>query len=128
MDPETRAYLDEMRSELRGEIGQLRGEVGASATTLRAEMADLRTELRGDLGELRLEMAASHAETRRHFDVTAEALRHEIATVAEGVVVNAAAIDRLRDEFHGEMDRRFVLVQVGFDALRRDIADLRASR
>ena len=41
--------------------------------------------------------------TRRHFDVTAEALRHDVQTVAEGVVLNAEAIERLRTEVQREL-------------------------
>ena len=129
MDAELRAYLDEMRAELREEIRR-------AADELRTE---LREEIRRSTDELRTELSAKiedSAETlRRHFGVLGEALRWELRSVAEGTLSNAAAIDRLE----AEMNRRFVgaeaVQRAAFDDfreqlgdVRRNLAELRAGR
>jgi hypothetical protein len=58
---------------------------------------------------------------RRHFDVTAEALRADIRAVAEGVALNAEATERLRAEVSREMDQRFRVVHLALADLRRDV-------
>jgi len=56
-----RAELGSLRSELLGEIGQvrsdLRSELHAEIGKVRDEMGEMRSDLRGDIGELRFEMA-----------------------------------------------------------------------
>ncbi|HET7874410.1 MAG TPA: hypothetical protein VFN71_02710 [Methylomirabilota bacterium] len=152
MDAETRAYLDEALTAMRrdfaglrgeimglggevsglgGEVRGLRGEVsglGREVTVLGRDVHGLRGELgdvRGELGDLRAEVSEIAVETRRHFDVTAEALRHDIQIVVEGVVTANAAIERLGTELRAEMDSRFAAVRVAFVEVRRDIDDLR---
>ena len=108
MDDETRAYFEENRAYLDEALGGLRQEIG-----------ELRQELRG-----------SAAETRRHFDVVAEDLRHDIRGVAEGVAATLERVDRLGSELRTEMDQRFAaahaVVRVAFREVRRDISSLRA--
>jgi hypothetical protein len=108
VDAETRAYLDAFRLEFRRDL-----------TALRQEM---RQESRADLAEamatLRAEMRTDGAETRRHFDVVAEGLRSDIRLVAEGVVANTEAIERLRSDIRQEMDERFRVVDLAFADLR----------
>lgn len=104
MDAETRAYLDEALTAVRRDFVDLRGEV-----------AGLRTEVR-----------ETAVETRRHFDVTAEALRHDVQIVAEGVVTANVAIERLGTELRAEMKSRFAVVDAAFIQVRRDFEDLRA--
>lgn len=99
MDAETRAYLDKALGIVRDDFAGLRGEV-----------VELRTEVR-----------ETAVETRRHFDVTAEALRYGIQVVAEGVALNTEQIERLRTE----MDSRFAAVDNAFIHVRRDIHQLR---
>ncbi len=111
MDAETRAYLDRAIGAMRQDFAGLRGEV----TGLRGELTDLRTEVR-----------ESAVETRRHFDVTAEALRHDVQIVAEGVVTANVAIERLGTELRAEMNSRFAVVDAAFVQVRRDFEDLRA--
>ena len=155
MDAETRAYLDQalgalredfsrefgtlrgefgtLREEfgtVRGEFGTLRGEVG----TLREEFGTVRGEvgtLRGEVGTLRQEIRDTAAETRRHFDVVAEHLRHDIRGIAEGVIGLSERVDRLGTGLRTEMDERFAathaVVRVAFQEVRRDIEDLRTS-
>ena len=109
MDAETRAYLDQALGALREEFGSLRGEFGS----LRQEVRDTATE------------------TRRHFDVVAEYLRHDIRGIAEGVIGLSERVDRLGTGLRAGMDERFAathaVVRVAFQEVRRDIEDLRTS-
>ena len=118
MDAELRAYLDDMRAELRAEIQRAADEV--------------RTELRT---ELSAKIEGTAETLRRHFGVVAESLRWELRAVAEGTLGNTAAIERLE----AEMNRRFVSAEAvqraAFDDfreqlgdVRRDLAELRAGR
>ena len=108
MDDETRAYFEENRAYLDQALGGLRQEIG----------------------ELRQELRASALETRRHFDVVAEDLRHHIRGVAEGVAATFERVDRQGSELRTEMDQRFAathaVVRVAFRDVRLDIADLRS--
>jgi hypothetical protein len=114
MDAELRAYLDDMRAELRTEIQR-------AADELRTEMS---AKIEGSAETL-----------RRHFGVVAEGLRWELRAVAEGTLGNTAAIERLE----AEMNRRFISAEAvqraAFDdfrgqlgGVRRDLAELRAGR
>jgi hypothetical protein len=115
VDDETRAYLDQALGGLRQEIGELRQEVGG---------------LHQEIGGLRQEMRTSALETRRHFDVVAEDLRHDLRGVAEGVAATFERVDRLGIELRTEMDQRFAaahaVVRVAFRDVRLDISDLRS--
>jgi hypothetical protein len=55
-------------------------------------------ELRQVLEVMQRDIAAGHAETRRHFDVSAEELRHEMRIVAEGVGSLTDRIGRLETQ------------------------------
>jgi hypothetical protein len=105
VDAETRAYLDQA-------LGAFRDDVSREFGTLRQELRD------------------TAAETRRHFDVVAEDLRHDIRAVAEGVGATFERVDRLGSELRTEMGQRFAashaIVRVAFQEVRRDIVDLRA--
>jgi len=115
--------LREEFGTVRGEVGTLRGEVG----TLRGEVGTLR----GEFEALRQEVRDTAAETRRHFDVVAEHLRHDIRGIAEGVIGLSERVDRLGTGLRTEMDERFAathaVVRVAFQEVRRDIEDLRTS-
>jgi chromosome segregation ATPase len=121
--------LREEFGTLRGEFGTLRGEFG----TLREEVGTLRGEfgtLRGEFGALRQEVRDTAAETRRHFDVVAEDLRHDIRGIAEGVINLSERVDRLDSGLRTDMDERFAashaVVRVAFHEVQREISDLRA--
>jgi hypothetical protein len=69
-------------------------------------------------------------ETRRHFDVVAESLRHDIRSVAEGVAATTERIDRVEVSVKSEMEERFAathsVFRAAFQELRRDIDDVRS--
>ena len=106
MDAETRAYLDQA-------------------------LGTFREALSREFGTLRQEVRDTAAETRRHFDVVAEHLRHDIRGIAEGVIGISERVDRLGSGLRTEMDERFAatqaVVRIAFQEVRRDIVDLRAS-
>ena len=64
----------ELRREMRGEIGGLRGEIGdlraemrGEFGNLRGEIGDLRGEMRGEIGDLRGEIGGLRDEMNRRF-------------------------------------------------------------
>ena len=126
MDDETRAAFVEFRAYLDQALGSVRDDVLGELGTVRGELGTVR----GELGSLREEVRNTTAETRRHFDVVAESLRHDIRAVAEGVAVTFERVDRLGSEIRSEMDQRFTathaIVRVAFKEVQREIGDLRA--
>jgi methyl-accepting chemotaxis protein len=127
VDAETRAYLDQA-------LGAFRDDVSRGFGTLREEFGTLRGEfgtLREEFEALRQEVRDTAAETRRHFDVMAEYLRHDIRGIAEGVIGLSDRVDRLGTGLRTAMDERFAathaVVRVAFQEVRRDIEDLRTS-
>jgi regulator of replication initiation timing len=140
VDAETRAYLDQTLGVFRNEFSRgfanLHQEFGAlhqEFGSLRQEFGTVREEfgtLRADFDELRREVRESAAETRRHFDVVAEDLRHDIRGIAEGVIALSERVDRLGVSVRAEMNERFTathaVVRVAFSDVRRDIAELRS--
>ena len=115
---------------LRGEFGSVREEFGL----LRGEFGSVREEfgtLRGEFEALRHDVRDSAAETRRHFDVVAEYVRHDIRGIAEGVIGLSERVDRLGSGLRTEMNDGFMgthaVVRVAFQEVRRDIEDLRTS-
>ncbi|HEY4911624.1 MAG TPA: hypothetical protein VIJ73_19075 [Methylomirabilota bacterium] len=147
MDAETRAYLDQTLGAFRDDVrrgfttlyqefGTLRQEFGTVREefgTLRQEFGAVREEfgtLRADFDELRREVRDSAVETRRHFDVVAEDLRHDIRGIAEGVIALSERVDRFDVGVRAEMNERFTathaVVRAAFRDVRRDIAELRS--
>lgn len=134
MDAETRAYLDQTLGAFRDDVSRGFGTLREGLGTLREEFGALREEfgtLRGEFEALRQEVRDTAAETRRHFDVVAEYLRHDIRGIAEGVIGLSERVDRLGTGLRTEMDERFAathaVVRVAFQEVRRDIEDLRTS-
>jgi phage host-nuclease inhibitor protein Gam len=119
-----------LREEVRAEAVGLREEMGGLREEVRAEAVGLRGELRGEVQRLEHGIEAAAAETRRHFDVTAEALRQDIRTIAEGVSTLSDRVERLGAEIRAEMDGRFraaeAVTRLAFAGLRRDIDSLRS--
>jgi hypothetical protein len=127
MDAETRAYLDEMRQEIREDIRALGETLGAEIREGDAETRRvLRDEIqRGDAETrrvLRAEILQRDLETRNALGALIEAQRRDLAAVAEMVAASTEAI-----ELQGlEMRDRFEAVRIAFIGVRRDIAELRA--
>lgn len=90
------------KDELRAEVARL-----ATKEDLQAAIAPLATkeELRAAIAPLATQDLVHRLadETRRHFDVVAEGLRHDIRLVAEGQVHLASRFDA----FSTEVDKRF---------------------
>ena len=61
----------------------------------------------------------------RHLGVINEDLRSQIQLVAEGVVVNGQAIERLRAEMNERFRENEVIVGGAFRQIRRDLDELR---
>jgi len=109
VDAETREYFE----ALRGAIDTIQGEI----ITMRDEMGSMRSEMsaiRGgmaagfvavDQGFEAFDAKIDHtaADTRRHFEVTVEGIGHQMQILAEGVVMNAEALNRFRTEFIAEI-------------------------
>ncbi len=93
--------------------------------------AETRAYLDQALVALRQEVRDTAAETRRHFDVVGESLRHDIRGIGEGVIGLSERVDRLGSGLRTEMDERFAAthaeVRVAFQEVRRDIEGLRTS-
>lgn len=71
-------------------------------------------ELRQVLETLRQENAAAHGETRRHFEILSEGLRHELRLVAEGVGLLAERLEQLHTDVNGTtegLDRRLTRLE-----------------
>ena len=69
------------------------------------ELEDLKKLIEDSAAENRRQfdrIDGQFADLRRHFDVTAEGLRHEIRLVAEGVMLVNERVDRLQIEMRDE--------------------------
>jgi len=64
LEPATRADLTELRTELKGDIADLRAEMAELRAELKGDIADLRAELKGDIADLRAEMADLRTELK----------------------------------------------------------------
>jgi hypothetical protein len=106
VDPELREALDQLGTNLRGEVRSvdaglrealtqvvvdLRGEVRSVDAGLREALSQAVVDLRGEIRE-------SESRMRLHFDVVSESLRGDIHAVAEGMVASREQTDRRIDE------------------------------
>jgi hypothetical protein len=90
--------------------------------------------------DLRAESTAAHAETRRHFDVTAEASRHQVERIAENAASTREALDQIHAKIertaaetqamikfsHAELDKRVRALEYGQRTLEETVAELQA--
>ena len=109
VDAETREYFVALRGAIdtiQGEIITMRGEMGS----MRSEMSAIRggmaagfvaVDQRFEAFDAKIDHTA--ADTRRHFEVTVEGIGHQMQILAEGVVMNAEALNRFRTEFIAEI-------------------------
>ena len=72
------------------------GETRGALNEVREDVEDLRTEVRAGFRAIDQRLD----EVLRQFGVIAEELRSQLRLVAEGVVLNAEAISRMRVELH----------------------------
>ena len=77
-----------IRSELGGELTDLRGSVAALGSSLRLEIAAREDKLRQDMMGMRTEL-------RVHTQMLNESVRDDIRIVAEGVAAIAAKLDAM---------------------------------
>jgi hypothetical protein len=115
MDSETRDAFERLATDLRAEIRSvdtgLRTFIGELATDLRAEIRSGDAETRAyvdasmatSAAETRAYVAASGAETRRHFDVVAEALRGDIRSLAELMAISNERMEGRLNEHGGRI-------------------------
>ncbi len=119
-------------------------ELKALFEASRAETRQLVEEARQLVEETRLQLGGAIDDSRRHFDVTAEGLRHEIRLVAEKVTgvderLSREAADirgEMRQGFadtqamikfsHAELDRRVTSLEDSRRAVEETVADLQA--
>ena len=116
MDEETRAGFDEMRRGF-AEMNTRFAEVDARFDQVDRGMTE--TNQRVDTLEERVMRQISH------LGVMSEDLRAQIQFVAEGVVVNGQAIERLRAEMNERFRENEVIVGGAFRQIRRDLEELR---
>lgn len=77
-----------------------------------------------DDSELKQLMEANGAETRRHFDVAAEALRRDLRVVAEGVIATNTRIDKLSSEMKTEFAETRAMIRFSYAELDRRLRTL----
>jgi len=122
-DDELKQLFDVMRLENTAAHAETRKEVVA----MRQEIV----EVRQDNAAMRQENVAAHEETRRHFDVAVEGMKHEIGIIAEKVPRLDEKLDRRTDELEEKMDRRFAdteaLIEYSHKKLERRVAVLEES-
>ncbi len=98
LDPELKAYLDEMRRAI---VADLRSDMAT-----KADLTEVRQEMATNLDALRAESRSGDQETRRHMDVVGEALQREIHMIAAGRQTLAEHIDRRFEEHDRKWDER----------------------
>ncbi len=76
---------------LRGEMSELRGEMGSMETRLRGEIGVVRDEMRGEMSVLRDEM-------RREMNVLREDVRHDIDALRLDIQDIRGDVRQLRDK------------------------------
>ncbi len=76
---------------LRGEVSELRGDMGRMETRLRDEMSVLRVEMRGEMSDLRDEM-------RGEMNVLREDVRHDIDALRIDIQDIREDVRQLRDK------------------------------
>ncbi len=80
-------------------------------------------DLKAMFDALRQQSTAAHAETRRLFETTAESLRHEIQSVAEGVTGTREALSRetgsLREEVRRTASETQAMIKFSLSELDR---------
>jgi hypothetical protein len=147
MDEETRAGFDEMRrgfAEMNARFSAVDAGFDAidarfSAVDARFDAIDARfsaVDARFDAVDRGMAGTNQRVDTLeervvreiRHLGVITEDLRTQIQVVAEGVIVNGQAIERLRVEMNERFRENEVIVGGAFRQIRRDLDELREQR
>ena len=122
------------------EIADSRRHTGEVAVTLRDEMrqgaaetiALLRAEMQRSTAQtvamLSDRIESSAEESRRHFGVVAESLRHNDQLLAEGFATLDAKIDRVGTELRTEIVETRAMVKLSYVELDRRLSTLEATR
>ena len=106
---ELRAILERMQSQfqaMREETNQQFAAVQQQFTAMQKQFDGMQHEL----AVMREENTAAHKKTRRHFDITAEDLRHKIELVSEGVENVDQRLTREAADIRDEMREGFAEV------------------
>lgn len=108
------------------------------------ELKSILEAMRQENAAAQKQNAAAHAETRRHFDVLAEAVKHEIRLVAEGLDATNERLSReaadirmeMRTGFaetqamfkfsHAELDRRVTVLEGSHRSMQETLTDVQA--
>ena len=147
MDEETRAGFDDMRRgfvAINARFDAVDGRfdaVDARLDAVDARLGGVDTRFDGvdarlDRVDLAMADTNQHVDTLearfmreiRHLGVITEDLRAQIQLVAEGVVGNGRAIERLRVEMNERFRENEVIVGGAFRQIRRDLDELRDER
>jgi hypothetical protein len=126
MDEETRAGFDEMRR------GFAEMNARFAAVDARFDAVDARFDA-VDRGMVGTNQRVDTLEERvmreiRHLGVITEDLRTQIQVVAEGVIVNGRAIERLSVEMNERFRENEIIVGGAFRQIRSDLDELREQR
>ena len=119
MDEETRAGFDDMRrgfAEINARLAGVDGrfdEVNRGTTEVSQRVGTLEERFIREI---------------RQLGVMTEDLRTQIQLVAEGVVINGRAIERVRAEMNEHFRENEIIVGGAFRQIRRDIDELRDRR
>jgi len=116
---------DEMRQNAAETVGMLRDEMRQTVALLRDEMRRSTAETIAMLSE-RIESSAE--ESRRHFGVVAESLRHDDGLLAEGFATLDAKIDRVGAALRTEIVETRAMVKLSYVELDRRLSTLEAAR
>ena len=117
---ETGALREDLRREIADSAAETRRHAGVITEALRHDVQiiaegvltanqsieRLRGDVRRELEEHFDTVRSALQDSRRHTDVTTEALRHDIRGVAEGVLATNQALDRFRAEVGRERNER----------------------
>ena len=133
MDEETRAGFADMRrgfAEVNARLDRVDGRL--DGIDGRLDRMDERLD-EGNQGTAEVSQRVDSLEERlfreiRQLGVMTEDLRGQIQLVAEGVVVNGQAIERLRVEMNERFRENEVIVGGVFRHIRRDLDELRDRR
>ena len=96
MDPETSNAIESLRQDLGQRITAVEDGLRGEIRELRGELGGLREELHGEARKIRGEMHQMREELMRHAMVLTDSVRDDIRIVAAGLAAVSAKLDALR--------------------------------